>query len=138
MPRPSHSSRFYRPKNSTSSLRLSSVLFISCQRQGSSRCSVKYCKLLVQTSWWWKIIWSKHIEDRVGEINYFKKMFIVLVLFTYVSRCTVRGMWSVCTYVTFHIAWSNTTHLLRRKLKADWIQGMLAIIRWRNFCLLVF
>jgi hypothetical protein len=29
------------------------------------RCSVKYFKLLVQASWWWTIICSKHFEDNL-------------------------------------------------------------------------
>jgi hypothetical protein len=31
---------------------------------------VKYCKLLVQNSWWWTINCSKHFEDKLSEINY--------------------------------------------------------------------
>jgi len=33
------------------------------------RCMVKYCKLLVQNSWWWTITWSKHVEDNLSEIR---------------------------------------------------------------------
>ena len=33
------------------------------------RCMVKCCKLLVQTSWWWTITCSKHVKDKLSEIN---------------------------------------------------------------------
>jgi hypothetical protein len=34
------------------------------------RCMKKYCKLPVQSSWWWTIICSKHVEDNLIEVNY--------------------------------------------------------------------
>jgi len=34
------------------------------------RCTGKYCNLLVQTSWWWTNICSKHAEDNLIEVNY--------------------------------------------------------------------
>ena len=43
----------------------------------------KYCDLLVQTSWWWTIICSKHMEDNLIEINYWKKVCISLVFLIY-------------------------------------------------------
>ena len=36
--------------------------------------TVKYCKLPVQnSSWWWTITCSKHVEDKISEINYDEK-----------------------------------------------------------------
>jgi len=35
---------------------------------------VKYCSLLVQTSWWWTIICSEHVEDNLIEINDYEKV----------------------------------------------------------------
>jgi len=47
----------------TNSLHVTASI-VSYQRLDSSlRCMVKYCKLLVQTPWWWTIICSKHVED---------------------------------------------------------------------------
>jgi len=38
------------------------------------RCMVEYRKLLVQkSSWWWAITCSKHVEDKLCEINYKEK-----------------------------------------------------------------
>jgi hypothetical protein len=38
------------------------------------RCMVKYCKLLVQnSSWWWTVTCSKHVEDTLSEIDYKEK-----------------------------------------------------------------
>ena len=34
------------------------------------RCTVKYYKRPVQnSSWWWTIIWSKHVEENLSELN---------------------------------------------------------------------
>jgi hypothetical protein len=64
---------FQHPSCEESSCRHNIIRIVSATRL-LIRCIVKYCKQLVQnSSWWWTITFSKHVEDKLSEINYYEK-----------------------------------------------------------------
>jgi len=54
---------------------------------------VRYRKLLVQASWWWTIICSKHVEGNLIEINYKESVHLVGLSHIYKINC-----WGCCLY----------------------------------------
>ena len=68
------------------------------------RCVVNYCKLIVQnSSWWWTVTCSKHVEDKLSEINSQEKCasFWTLVFFFFFQL--YNSLWVLaCSIISFH------------------------------------